>query len=190
LNARGGPNRDLEEEVVAKRFREDLYFRLNGVTLATPPLRERIDELPALAALFLDRVAQQVGVPAPRLTPEAVAQLCAYAWPGNLRELRNVLERALLLASAGSITPEHLPKEKLQRRTRSGGTPAPAQAAPAPAPAASDPPLTLLEIEKQAMVDALARCAGNQTRAAELLGMPRRTFCKRMGEYRIARPRA
>ena len=109
-------NRDLEEEVAAKRFREDLYFRLNGVTLAIPPLRERIDELPALAHLFLERVAQQVGVPVPRLTPEALAQLSAYSWPGNLRELRNVLERALLLASAGSITPEHLPQEKLQRR--------------------------------------------------------------------------
>ena len=69
-------------------------------------------------------------------------------------------------------------------------TPAPAQSAASPAPAGGEPPLTMLEIEKQAMVDALARCAGNQTRAAELLGMPRRTFCKRMSEYRIARPRA
>ena len=181
-------NRDLEEEVAAKRFREDLYFRLNGVTLAIPPLRERIDELPALAQLFLERVAKQVGVPVPRLTPEALAQLRAYAWPGNLRELRTC-------SNAPCCSPRREASRPSTFRRRScNADPAPWHACPRPVgriahPGRRQPSLTMLEIEKQAMVDALARCAGNQTRAAELLGMPRRTFCKRTGEYRIARPR-
>jgi two-component system response regulator AtoC len=165
-------NRDLEEEVAARRFRPDLYFRLNGVSLPIPPLRERIDEVPPLARLFLDRVAGH----GPPLSAEVIAELCAYAWPGNVRELRNVMERAILLSGGGTIQPEHLPLDRMRRR-QPGATPAP------------PPTLRMAEIERQAMVDALVRCAGNQTRAAELLGIPRRTFCTRLREYRIARPR-
>jgi DNA-binding NtrC family response regulator len=187
-------NRDLEEDVAARRFRKDLYFRLNGVTLYVPPLRERTDELPALANLFLETVARQVGQSAPRLAPEVVTQLCSYSWPGNLRELRNVMERALLLSSGNTIMLEHLPLDRMRRTSRSltpsGVTP---METPLPDPKPPSPaegvPLRMAEIEKQAMLDALVRCAGNQTRAAELLGIPRRTFCTRMSEYKIARPR-
>jgi DNA-binding NtrC family response regulator len=176
-------NRDLDEEVAAKRFRQDLYFRLNGIALQIPPLRERLDELPELAALFLQNAAAQLDQPAPRLSPEALAELRAHAWPGNLRELRNMMERALLLSSAGAILPEHLPREKMLR-ARAAALP------PGPAPTeGGGAPMSLVELEKRAMLDALARCAGNQTRAAELLGMPRRTFCKRMSEYNLPRPR-
>jgi DNA-binding NtrC family response regulator len=178
-------NRDLEEEVAAGRFREDLYFRLGGITLTIPPLRDRTDEIPALARLFLETAAAQAGLPVPRLSPEALGLLGAYAWPGNIRELRNVVERALLLASggAGIIGAEHLPVEKLRG---TGRRPPTTVVAPAPAPLE---PRSMVEIEKQAMLDALDRCAGNQTRAAELLGMPRRTFCKKLNEHRIPRPR-
>jgi two-component system response regulator AtoC len=188
-------NRDLEEEVASKRFREDLYFRLNGVTLAIPPLRERTDELPALAKLFLETVARQVGQPAPRLTPEVVAQLCAYSWPGNLRELRNVMERALLLSSGKSIGLEHLPLDRMHR-TRLSPTrnklPLPDHASsPSGPPAArKGVQLSMAEIERQAIMDALVRCAGNQTRAAKLLGISRRTFCTRLSAYGLARPHA
>jgi two-component system, NtrC family, response regulator AtoC len=191
-------NRDLEEEIAGKRFREDLYFRLNGVTLTIPPLRERADELPALAKVFLETVAKQLGQPAPRLGPDALAQLRAYAWPGNIRELRNVMERALLLASGGTITAEHLPLERMRRV--SPGTAPVTTLVPGPASVAAAKPstiatpaggvaLSMVEIERQAILDALVRCAGNQTRAAELLGIPRRTFCKKLSEYNIARPR-
>jgi two-component system, NtrC family, response regulator AtoC len=177
-------NRDLDEEIAARRFRQDLYFRLNGITLAIPPLRERRDEIPALADLFLAASARQVGAghPAPRLAPEALAALVAYDWPGNIRELRNVIERAVLFAAGGPITLEHLPVEKMRR---AGPTDA-----PPPSASARPPAMTMVELEKQAIIDALERCAGNQTRAAELLGMPRRTFCKRLAAYNIARPRA
>jgi DNA-binding NtrC family response regulator len=189
-------NRDLEEEIAAKRFREDLYFRLNGMTLEIPPLRDRVDEIPALARLFLERVAQQMGQPPPPLGRDVVAHLQDYAWPGNIRELRNVMERALLLSSGAAITPEHLPLEKMKRSARVS-VPPPSKPEPLPASAPSAPTgvvepaaaITLGELERQAILDALVRCAGNQSRAAELLGIPRRTFCKRLAEYNIPRPR-
>ena len=197
------PHRDLEEEIAAKRFREDLFFRLNGIALEIPPLRERLDEIPALAHLFLERASAQLGQSPPRLSAEALAKLRTHTWPGNIRELRNVMERALLLSSGDIITSEHLPLEKMRRSTRAtvqtsdvnpegpAASVAPVAALPAGGSvvATPSPPLSMLEIEKQAIMDALVRCAGNQTRAAELLGMPRRTFCKRMNEYNIPRPR-
>jgi DNA-binding NtrC family response regulator len=172
-------NRDLEEEVAEKRFREDLYFRLHVIALEVPPLRERPEEIEGLARLFLERLAEPLGRPAPQLSGEAIEHLRSYVWPGNVRELRNVMERAFVLCNGPVILPEHLPLEKMSRSRAA----APAHTA-APAPGRS-----LKEIERDAIVDALARCRGNQTRAAELLGMPRRTFCKRMNEYQIARGR-
>jgi DNA-binding NtrC family response regulator len=187
-------NRDLEEEIAAKRFREDLYFRLNGITLAIPPLRERTDEIPALAQLFLEAAAAQMGESPPRLAPEALAELLAYGWPGNIRELRNAMERALLLSSAGLITVQDLPLDKMRRTTRSAVPPGerspPAPSAEPAAASSKEGAMSMAEIEKQAILDALVRCSGNQTRAAELLGMPRRTFCKRLSEYSIPRPRS
>jgi two-component system response regulator AtoC len=182
-------NRDLEEEVAEKRFREDLYFRLNVITLEIPPLRERADEIASLARLFLGRLADGSGHPPPSLRPDTLEVLRAYGWPGNIRELRNVIERAFVLCTGGEITPEHLPTDKMRRRptSRLPGT------SPGVPAASGDPPPAdargLKEIERQAIVDALERCHFNQTRAAELLGMPRRTFCKRLKEYAIPRPR-
>ncbi len=176
-------NRDIEEEVAAKTFRRDLYFRLSGMTLTIPPLRERTDEIEPLARMFLENTARQLGRPAPELSSEALSWLKAYHWPGNIRELRNVIERALLLAGGGRITGAHLPADK----------PRIAEVEPPSVAAAPEPtrPLRLRQddLERQAILDALARCAGNQTRAAELLGMPRRTFCARLKKYGIDGPR-
>jgi len=187
-------NRDLEEEVAEKRFREDLYFRLNVIALEIPPLRERPEEISGLTRLFLDRFAQSFNLAVPRLSDEALAALEVYAWPGNVRELRNVIERAFVLCSGPLVTPEHLPLEKMSRNPRrAAALPAIAEsqgAAPAPESGPGRPGRSLKEIERDAIVDALERCQNNRTRAAELLGMPRRTFCKRMKEYQIPRPRA
>jgi DNA-binding NtrC family response regulator len=184
-------NRDLEEEVAEKRFREDLYFRLNVITLEIPPLRERQEEIEILARLFLKKLADSQGRPIPAISSDALSLLRAYAWPGNIRELRNVIERAFVLCTGTELTPEHLPVEKMLRARRTAAEPpsgpVASAAISAPGPGA---PRGLKEIEKQAIVDALERCHLNQTRAAELLGMPRRTFCKRMKEYDIPRPRA
>jgi len=187
-------NRDLEEEVAEKRFREDLYFRLNVIALEIPPLRARPEEIETLARLFLDRLAQSAqGRRAPVLSAEALARLQAYAWPGNVRELRNVIERAFVLCTGPVITVEQLPVDKMRSTARAVTEPPGVVSQTAPAAAASPSragaPRGLKELERDAMVDALERCHGNQTRAAELLGMPRRTFCKRMKEFELPRPR-
>jgi two-component system, NtrC family, response regulator AtoC len=182
-------NRDLEDEVAQRTFRQDLYFRLNGITLAIPPLRERADEIEPLGRLFLEAAARAAGRTPPALTAEALALLQAYPWPGNIRELRNVMERALLFASGSVIAPEHLPLSKLQPRAPEAAPPAEVATGAPPLPAGVGLRERQIELEKQAIVDALQRCAGNQTRAAELLGMPRRTFCNRLKEYGILRPR-
>jgi two-component system response regulator AtoC len=152
-------NRDLEAAVAAGTFRRDLYFRLNGMTLAIPPLRERRDEIPALCALFLRDLCP--GRRPPRLTPEALARLYAHPWPGNVRELRNALERALLLATGAEITAEHLP----------------------------GPPAVVPASERERVLAALAACGGNQSRAARELGVSRKVLIARLEEYGVTRPR-
>jgi len=178
-------NRDLEAEVASSGFRRDLYFRLNGISIVIPPLRERQAEIVALAQLFLERAAAQSGrKPIPRLAPESLALLQSYAWPGNIRELKNVIERALLLCLGARILPEHLPLEKIRASIASVEDvqrPMPLQAAPVRA--------ELEALERRRILDALTACAGNQTKAAKMLGMSRRTFLHRLDTYGVARPR-
>ncbi len=178
-------HRDLEEEIAKGAFRQDLYFRLNGVTLLVPPLRERREEIGPLANVFIaDAAAEgQRGV-APVLEPEALAWLEAYAWPGNVRELRNVVERAVLLTPGDTISTRDLP-ERLK------------PAAPAPSSGArSSPPSNrgslrdaVADVERQRVLDALAEAGGNQKKAAELLGIARGTLSARLEAFGIARPR-
>jgi transcriptional regulator with AAA-type ATPase domain len=172
-------NRDLEDEVRHGRFREDLYFRLCGVSLRIPPLRERVDEIVPLARELIAAHAAEARRPAPELTADAIEQLRSHRWPGNIRELRNVIQRALLFAD-DAIAAHHLWLDA--RRSPPAGTPAPAFAA-APAPR------TLREQERGHILDALARCGGNQRRAAELLGISRNTLAARLVAYGVPRPR-
>jgi two-component system response regulator AtoC len=180
-------NRDLEEEVANKAFREDLYFRLNGICLEIPPLRERPEEIEPLARRCMENVARQLGRGVPALSSEAMDLLRGYGWPGNIRELRNIMERAVILCSGDEITHEYLPSQKMRRPPEQGALPAPAP------PPARDVAVPLrdekIAAERRAIIDALDRCAGNQTRAAELLGISRRTLCSRLKEYNIPRPR-
>ena len=180
-------NRVLEEEVDRKTFRQDLYYRLNGISLVIPPLRERRDEIESLARSFLEQSARLLGRAVPVLTSPALARLKVYSWPGNIRELRNVMERALLLCEGDQLTLEHLPVEKMRVTALSATAPPPRAAAvmPIATEALDDGDRQ----ERDRIVDALARCQGNQTRAAKLLGMPRRTFCARLKSYNIPRPR-
>jgi two-component system response regulator AtoC len=179
-------NRDLEAEVEANRFRRDLYFRLAGVVLEVPPLRQRPIEIEALAHAFLAEASARIGAPAPRLTAEALDALRTHRWPGNVRELRNAIERAVLVGGEGVVESADLGLSAAVEEAR--------EVAPRPAtapPAAPDGTLSdeIAELEKRRIVDALEACAGNQSRAAELLGMPRRTFVKRLATYGIVRPR-
>ena len=160
-------NRNLEEEVAAGRFRADLFHRLNGLAILVPPLRERPGEIPELARLFLEELAAKGGRPEPGLSEGARAVLQAHRWPGNVRELRATIERAIILCDGGEITEEHLLL----------GTPELSAAAPPGVP------------ERDRIMRALDLFAGNQTRAARSLGIPRRTFVSRLDQFRICRPR-
>jgi two-component system response regulator AtoC len=185
-------NRDLEAAVKAGTFRADLFFRLNGMSLTIPPLRERKSEIAPLAERFAWLAGRQLGrtVP-PRLSPAVLARLERYHFPGNIRELRNVIERAVALCSKDTIGEDNLPRALLD------GT-APAVALPPPVSertAELDPPpraelrKAIEAVERQRIVDALDKCAGNQTHAARLLGISRRTLVNRLGDYDLPRPR-
>jgi DNA-binding NtrC family response regulator len=192
-------NRDLEAEVVKGTFRRDLYFRLNTLTLPIPPLRERTDEIPALVETFIEDACREAGRTPPALTDEAMHYIQSYSWPGNIRELKNVIERALVLCDGDEIAAQYLPLDKMgggsaqtQGSEESGpGLPRAAHADritppnPASLPVLDDPEKAA---ERQRILDALAKHAGNQTRAAESLGMPRRTFITKLDAYGIARP--
>ncbi len=104
-------NRDIAKEVNEGRFREDLYYRLNVVTLKIPPLKDRKEDIPILALAFLERYAKEIGKPVASIDERAMMLLIEYGWPGNVRELQNIIERAVLLAEEDSIMPEHLPEE-------------------------------------------------------------------------------
>lgn len=176
-------NRDLDVEVERGTFRRDLFYRLNGISITIPPLRERRSEIEPLARLFLERAAEACGrSPAPRLSAEATAALLAYDWPGNLRELRNIMERAVLLCDGTEIGIAHLPEEKLKDLVSSSG----GRATP-PSPGARA--LTVEErVERARMIAALDHNGWNQSRAAEELGIPRRTFISKLARYDIPRP--
>jgi two-component system response regulator AtoC len=173
-------NRNLEAEVTAGSFREDLYYRLNGITVVIPPLRERREEIEPLARAFLAEAAQASCRQPPALSPAAAAWLLHYDWPGNIRELRNVVERALVLCEGDVLLPAHLPTERAR----------PAVAAPAAvgtSPAGRSPAPDERE-ERQRIVDALEANVWNQSRAAQALGMSRRTLVSKLDRYGIPRP--
>ena len=182
-------NRELEAEVAAGRFRADLYYRLNGVAVVVPALRERICEIAPLARTFLERASRLAGRRVPDISPDALALLEGYRWPGNVRELRNFVERAALLCRDGSIRPEHLPLDKMSATVV-------ARAEPASRPDATetaDPPPGVRreteDIERRRILEALDQSGGNQTRAAEILEMPLRTLVRRLVAYGVTRPR-
>jgi two-component system response regulator AtoC len=179
-------NRNLESESARGTFRQDLYFRLNGLTLTIPALRERRSEIPELARFFVVQACQDAGRPELPITAAAMTLLEQYAWPGNIRELKNVMERAVVLCDSAEIGPEQLPAEKIRTpdeplsdmETTTGSR-------------EGDSALTKSELrvaERQRIIDALAACAGNQSRAARMLGMPRRTFISKLDAYGIPRP--
>jgi two-component system, NtrC family, response regulator AtoC len=198
-------NRDLEEEVARGAFRQDLYFRLNGVSLVIPPLRERPGEIEALARSFIQRSCRAAGrSDEPTLTQRALEVLRSYSWPGNIRELRNVIDRAVLLSSGRAIEPAHLPLEKM-RSTFAAKVVQP-ETSSRPSPPAVEPHRTLdasLEDEvtirpargakdqahRLRVLKVLEDCGGNQTHAAKKLGVSRRTLINWLDSWGVTRPR-
>ncbi len=182
-------NRDLEAEALSGNFRSDLYYRLAGFTFVIPPLRERREDILPLALEFLRRLSVEQGKRSPiRIRDDAAIHLIDYAWPGNVRELRNVIERAVVLCDGHSIGPEHLPLDKM-RSVVLINQPKPSAASDRETelPIADLTPEELAE--RQRILDVLAECAGNQSQAAEVLGVSRSTLVNRLNTYRIRRPR-
>jgi len=183
-------NRNLAQAIESAGFRSDLYFRLNGITLAIPPLRERPGEIEPFGLRFASEMARELGRPTPGISPDALILLRSYAWPGNIRELRNVIHRAVLLCRSGPvITPDHFPRE-LMEATFAAPIPAvPYGQTPLSAGSSTEPGPALGPKEKQRILDVLAKTAGNQTAAARMLGMGRTAFVGRLNQYGISRPR-
>jgi DNA-binding NtrC family response regulator len=175
-------NRDLEAEVARGAFRSDLYYRVNGISIVIPPLRDRRAELEPLARQFAGDAAKRDGRPVPELAPDALAAIRAYPWPGNIRELRNVIDRAVLLAGDGPISAQAL--------GLSGKVEA---EAPKPGASAGEGSASLREereaAEKRKILAVLEQCGGNQTQAAKRLGISRRTLVSRLQQWGMTNPR-
>jgi two-component system response regulator PilR (NtrC family) len=175
-------NQSLAGMVEAGRFRRDLYYRLNVVDLTMPPLRECREDIPLIAAHILQRLAAQSGGAAARLSPQAVEQLMAYDFPGNVRELENILERALALSPGEELGPEALALHRIAPEEEEPAAPeGPAASQPIDAPL----PAYLDRLEREAILQALGKTGFNRTAAARLLGITFRQLRYRMQRLNI-----
>jgi len=169
-------NRDLQQMVKEGKFREDLYYRLSVVPLRMPPLRERCDDIPLLLAHYLKRFAAENNLSETRLSADALAVLARYPWPGNIRELRNTCENLAVLRSGKVLTAADL-DPRYSQQTLLGGVPRPAL------PATTGSVFDKEQNEKELLKQALASAAGNRTKAAELLGISRRTLHRKLLQW-------
>jgi DNA-binding NtrC family response regulator len=175
-------NRDLREEIARGHFREDLFYRINVFPIHIPPLRERTDDIPALASFFLDSFSRAFGRDFRDVSAEASEFMKQYKWPGNIRELRNVIERICIMGHGPTLLPEHLPQEirgivpAALSSTLSGGT-----APLLPADAGLDD--AVMEFEKTIIRQALDKTRGNVLQTANLLKIPRGTLRYKMDKY-------
>ncbi len=181
-------NQDIAGVAAAGRFRRDLLYRLNCVTLTVPPLRERRGEIEPLAQLFLSNACERFGLGPPSFSPGALAELVSYAWPGNVRELRNVVERAVLLAPSGVIEGVHLDLDREATTAAVLGPPA-LEVTSGDGASQVRPVLDAEITERDRVLNALAACGGNQSRAAKFLGVSRRTLVRQIGRLGLPRPR-
>ena len=175
-------NRDLRAEVAAGRFRGDLFYRLNVVEVKLPPLRERREDIPYLTAAFVREIGERLQKPLQGLTPGAEARLTESAWDGNVRELRNVVERACILADGEFVTE----RELAVCLPPPGSTTAPS--AGVAAPLAPQKPGTdlLVNVERDHIQRALVRTGGNKKAAAQMLGLSRRALYRRLERLELS----
>jgi len=175
-------HRDLPKLIEEGGFREDLYYRLNVFPLTVPPLRDRRDDVPLLVRHFLEKAAEDRGLPVESISEAALEALAAHPWPGNIRELQNTVERLAILASGGEITADHLPEELR-------GSPSPSQT---PATTLPEDGLSLTDavddLERDLIQQALERTAWNKNRAAQLLGMNRTTLLEKIKKRGLVQP--
>ena len=188
-------NRDLEAEVKKGTFREDLYFRLNVISLHLPSLHERLDDIAPLSDYFIEKYSKANGMPTRKLSAEALTRLRGYNWPGNVRELENIMHRAVLMAQGNQIDEAAILLPVRAQQAAPAASVAPAAAAPiAPAPTAATPPAsaakrselvgrTVEDVEKELIINTLDHCLGNRTQAAQILGISIRTLRNKLNLY-------
>ena len=167
-------NRDLKQRIAEGLFREDLYYRLNVVTLEVPPLRDRATDIPELSMFFLRRYAEENGKRVDGLTDDALKALTNYAWPGNVRELENAIERAVVLCDSTRIEARHLPSSM--------------NAEPAPTGTPRIPGITIYDLERFAILRTLEACKGSTSKAATILGISPRKIQYKLHEYATVSP--
>lgn len=198
-------NQDLKKLIVEGKFREDLFYRLNVISIVLPTLAERKEDIHELSLHFLKRTSQRLGKPLSQIDDDALDALKLYYWPGNIRELENVIERAVVLADRGSITLRDLPREVFERRMP---TPKGSVSRPSVDPRSlrgtirevvEEPAMVSANVlasggldetaERRALEDALRSANGNKAEAARFLGIPRSTLFSKLRKYRINKPR-
>ena len=184
-------NRDIAADVEQGRFRRDLLFRLNSITLTVPALRDRPSEIEPLAQLFISDACARFHVDPLSLSPAALKALLHHDWPGNVRELRNVIERAVLLVDGAVINASDLGLDATTAVDEASPRATAREPAihPAAPPDARDVSDGSQDVERQRIEVALSQCGGNQSRAAQLLGMPRRTLVRKIARLGLPRPR-
>lgn len=166
-------SRDLRAALRSGDFREDLFYRLEGVTIHLPPLRNRREDIPALAKAFAERAAQSLGKPVPVFAPDFLAWAVAQPWPGNIRQLRNLIESMVLFASGPELALAHVPAGVVNQR----------ESSTEPSPPQNPQQVSLAESERAMIEEALRRHHGNRTRAAESLGISRRTLQRKLRQW-------
>jgi DNA-binding NtrC family response regulator len=177
-------NADLEQRVVEGKFREDLYYRLSVIRIQVPSLRDRREEIPHLSTFFLREACDKLGKPDVQLGPATLDLFARYWWPGNIRQLRNEIQRAVAMSAPGSsVLPEHLSADLAApsaRREQAAGS-----AAPFTAAGARNLTDVVEQVEKELIVTALGRARGNISETARLLGLTRRGLYLKMRRLRL-----
>ena len=193
----GATNQNITRAIREGVLRPDLYYRLNTFQIEIPPLRERREDVPPLVALFVKRYSQQMGRPEPEITAEAMGRLREFSWPGNVRQLQNAVEYAVVLAKGDRITEESLPPELLLSPEIQDHLLAQTASAPlengnghhspaVPERSSADLSLNLDDRERHTILQALAQTHGNKLKAAKILGIHRPTLYNKMKRYGIA----
>jgi two-component system response regulator HydG len=168
-------NHELTELIEQKKFRQDLYFRIKGVNITLPSLRSRAEDIPALIDYFLKEAAAETGSTVTGVTEAALMILMNYEWPGNIRQLRNCIRTMVVMCDRDKLDLQDLPPEILQRRQLAAGAGAPSGLAG----------VSLNDLEKQAIIDTLAKTKGNREKAAKILGIGERTLYRKIKEYHL-----
>ncbi|MEI8326932.1 MAG: helix-turn-helix domain-containing protein, partial [Betaproteobacteria bacterium] len=179
-------HRDLAAEVQTQQFRQDLFYRLNVIEIVVPPLRERRGDLPALCAALLERIALESGMPVPVLSAEVVGQLCGLRLSGNVRELENLLHRAVALSDGACLHVDFAPTQAVGLQMVASGDPTPA---PHESALPQDLQVYLDQLEREVLIRALYRYRYNRTAAAAALGLNLRQIRYRMARLNILSPR-